>query len=307
MNPAAIELVGVEKRYDQSLVLDGIDLEVVAGETVCLLGPNGAGKTTTVEILEGFRTATRGFVRVLGYDPATRPPALRERVGIVLQECGFPQHLTVHEVLQAWTTYYSAPRSVAELMELVDLRSANHRLVRHLSGGQRRRLDFALALAGNPDVVFLDEPTTGFDPDARQRCWAAIENLRSLGKTILLTTHYLEEAERLADRVAILAGGRIQAYGTVRELASRSGLPSQIRVPLPKDLTTCALPDIAGVGRDGDHLLVRTQAPADALRALLHWARRHRLDDLSELAVTPPTLEDVYFTLASPHAGGFTP
>ena len=210
-------------RYGDRAVLRGIDLTVRRGEVFGLLGPNGAGKTTTLEILEGYRDPTAGRVRVLGIDPATHAVELRERTGVVLQECGFPLHLRVGELVDAWCTFYRAPRPLDELLEIVELTAERHSVVRRLSGGQRRRLDFALALAGNPDLIFLDEPTTGFDPEARRRCWTAIENLRSLGKTIVLTTHYLDEAERLADRVAILRDGRICACGTAAELADRAG------------------------------------------------------------------------------------
>jgi ABC-2 type transport system ATP-binding protein len=260
-------------------VLDGVDLDVGRGEVLALLGPNGAGKTTTIEILEGYREPTAGSVRVLGFDPWTHPRELRERTGVVLQECGFPNHLRVVELIDAWRAYYSAPRSTAELLELVELTDDRATLVRRLSGGQRRRLDFALALAGDPDVVFLDEPTTGFDPEARRRCWSAIENLSALGKTILLTTHYLDEAERLADRVAILAGGRIRAVGTSEELARLARTPTSISYTVP--------------GEDG-HVIVRTQEPSRTLQELIR-----RFGELHDLAVAPPTLEDSYLTLVA--------
>jgi ABC-2 type transport system ATP-binding protein len=230
---AAIEVHGLCKVYDGRTVLRGVDLVVERGEVFGLLGPNGAGKTTTVEILEGFRAATSGSVRVLGFDPADHAVALRERTGVVLQECGFPLHLRVGEMLDTWRTFYTAPRPAEELLELVELAPERNTIVRRLSGGQRRRLDFALALAGDPELVFLDEPTTGFDPEARRRCWAAIENLRGLGKTILLTTHYLDEAERLADRVAILRDGRIRACGTPAQLAREAGAEPRMALVQP--------------------------------------------------------------------------
>jgi ABC-2 type transport system ATP-binding protein len=217
--PLAIEVRGLTMSYGSRQVLRGVDFEVRPGEVFCLLGPNGAGKTSTVEILEGFRQRTGGDVRVLGVDPADQQARLRERIGIVLQECGFPRQARVAELIDIWRAYYPAPRPLAELLTLVELTADRDCQVRRLSGGQRRRLDFALALAGDPDLVFLDEPTTGFDPESRRRCWAAIENLRSLGKTIVLTTHYLDEAERLADRVAILQDGRVQTAGSVRQVA----------------------------------------------------------------------------------------
>jgi ABC-2 type transport system ATP-binding protein len=258
-------------------VLTGLDLEVRSGEVFSLLGPNGAGKTTTVEILEGYRDATAGFVRVLGLDPATHPLELRQRTGVVLQECGFPNHLRVGELLGAWRAYYPNPRPLDELLEVVELQDERSTLVRRLSGGQRRRLDFALALAGDPDLIFLDEPTTGFDPEARRRCWSAIENLRALGKTVLLTTHYLDEAERLADRVAILSGGTIRAVGTVRELTRLAHAPTRISYRPP----------------DGDRVTVETMDVGTTLRALLDSV------DLEELDVSAPTLEDTYLELVA--------
>ena len=219
----AISVDALHRSYGDRAVLRGVDFTVEHGEVFALLGPNGAGKTTTLEILEGFRDPSSGTVTVLGFDPATHPLELRQRTGVVLQECGFPLHLRVGELLDEWRSFYPAPRPLEELLEIVELASERDNIVRRLSGGQRRRLDFALALAGDPTLIFLDEPTTGFDPEARRRCWAAIENLRALGKTIVLTTHYLDEAERLADRVAILRDGRISACGTPAELARQAG------------------------------------------------------------------------------------
>ncbi len=214
-------------------MLRGVDLVVARGEVFGLLGPNGAGKTTTVEILEGFRRSDGGTVRVLGFDPATHSPELRARTGVVLQECGFPLHVRVGELIDAWRSFYPTPRPLEELLGIVELTAERDTVVRRLSGGQRRRLDFALALAGDPELIFLDEPTTGFDPEARRRCWGVIENLRELGTTIVLTTHYLEEAERLADRVAILQDGRIRACGTPGELASQAGAEPRMELVQP--------------------------------------------------------------------------
>jgi ABC-2 type transport system ATP-binding protein len=275
-NPAIV-VNGLRKDYGDRRVLAGIDLEVAPGEVLALLGPNGAGKTTTVEILEGYREPSAGTVRVLGFDPATHPRELRERTGVVLQECGFPNHLRVGELVDAWRAYYRRPRSTAELLDLVELGDERRTLVRRLSGGQRRRLDFALALAGDPDVVFLDEPTTGFDPEARRRCWAAIENLSTLGKTIVLTTHYLDEAERLADRVAILAAGRIRAVGTCQELRHLARTPTAISF---------------SVG--AERVMVHSLEPSSTVHTLLE---RH--GDLVDLVVAPPTLEDSYLRLVA--------
>ena len=228
-----IDVRALHKHYDGRPVLRGVDLAVNAGEVFGLLGPNGAGKTTTVEILEGFRTPDAGTVRVLGFDPATHAPELRARTGVVLQECGFPLHLRVGELVEAWRGFYPRPRPTEDLLAIVELTRERDAIVRRLSGGQRRRLDFALALAGDPELIFLDEPTTGFDPEARRRCWTVIENLRSLGKTIVLTTHYLDEAEKLADRVAILQDGRIRACGTVSELARQAGAKPRMQLVQP--------------------------------------------------------------------------
>ena len=213
---AAVCVAGLRMSFGATEVLHGIDFDVRYGEVFCLLGPNGAGKTTTLEILEGFTAQTAGHVSVLGMNPAAQPARLRERAGMVLQECGFPRHSRVEELIDLWRSYYPNPRPLGDLLEVVELTEVRNTQVRKLSGGQRRRLDFALALAGDPDLVFLDEPTTGFDPEARRRCWAAIENLRRLGKTVLLTTHYLDEAEQLADRIAILRAGRIELAGTTQ-------------------------------------------------------------------------------------------
>ncbi len=231
--PPVVEVEGLSKRYGDRVVVRDVSFVVGPGEVFGLLGPNGAGKTTTLEILEGFRNASAGRVRVLGFDPAAHDVELRERIGVVLQECGFPLHLRVGELLDAWRSFYRAPRPLDDLLDIVGLTLARDNVVRRLSGGQRRRLDFALALTGDPDLVFLDEPTTGFDPEARRRCWDAIQNLRALGTTIVLTTHYLEEAEHLADRVAILCDGSIRACGTPAELARQAGAEPRLAVVQP--------------------------------------------------------------------------
>jgi ABC-2 type transport system ATP-binding protein len=229
----AIEVRNLTMKYHDREVLKGVHFDVSSGDVFCLLGPNGAGKTTTNEILEGFRTRSGGDVSVLGLDPGAQPTRLRERVGIVLQECGFPRQARVAELIDCWRSYYPSPRPLGELLEVVELASEKNTLVRKLSGGQRRRLDFALALSGDPDLIFLDEPTTGYDPESRRRCWKSIENLKSLGKTIFLTTHYLDEAERLADRVAILIGGKIAVNGSVQEVTRQAGLRPCVKVVEP--------------------------------------------------------------------------
>jgi ABC-2 type transport system ATP-binding protein len=297
----AVHVRGLRMSYGGTEVLHGLDFEVRYGEVLCLLGPNGAGKTTTLEILEGFRAPTGGRVRVLGLDPAAQPARLRERVGMVLQECGFPRQVRVAELIDLWRSYYPSPRPLGELLEVVELAGARNTQVRRLSGGQRRRLDFALALAGDPELIFLDEPTTGFDPEARRRCWAAIENLRGLGKTILLTTHYLDEAERLADRIAILRAGRIELAGTTHEVAVRAGLATRISFSTPSALRRgqIPLPDGIDLTIRGPESVCHTANAAMTLRLLLAWAAEHGLGDLDGLAVTAPRLEDTYLQLAS--------
>jgi ABC-2 type transport system ATP-binding protein len=298
-----IEVSGLEKRYGRKQVLRGVDFSVHQGEVFCLLGPNGVGKTTTIEILEGFRAASAGTARVLGLHPSAQE--LRARIGVVLQECGFPRHMKVGELLKAWRMYYPRSLPQAYLLEVVELTAEEDSLVRRLSGGQRRRLDFALALAGDPDLIFLDEPTTGFDPEARRRCWIVIENLRSLGKTIILTTHYLDEAERLADRVAILAEGRVAQIGAPRELAIRSGAPTTISFvpPAPLRRGDVVLPDHlrlapesgpGSVPRADTRVEITSDDPWTDVRVLLDWAERNRLGPLADFSVAPPSLEEAY-------------
>ena len=296
---SAVYVRDLRMSFGAKEVLRGVDFDVRYGEVFCLLGPNGAGKTTTLEILEGFRSPTGGVVRVLGLDPAAQPGRLRERAGMVLQECGFPRQARVAELIDVWRTYYPNPRPLGELLDVVELTEVRTTQVRKLSGGQRRRLDFALALAGDPDLIFLDEPTTGFDPEARRRCWAAIENLRGLGKTILLTTHYLDEAERLADRIAIVRDGRIELCGTTHEVATRAGLATRISFTTPSALRRgqVPLPDGIDLAVRGSESVCHTSNAAMTLRLLLAWAHEHRLGDLDGLAVTAPRLEDTYLQL----------
>jgi ABC-2 type transport system ATP-binding protein len=296
---AAVQVAGLRMSFGGTEVLHGVDFDVRYGEVFCLLGPNGAGKTTTLEILEGFRVPSAGRVRVLGIDPAAQPVRLRERIGMVLQECGFPRQARVAELISLWRTYYPAPRPLGELLEVVELAEVQNTQVRKLSGGQRRRLDFALALAGDPDLIFLDEPTTGFDPEARRRCWAALENLRGLGKTILLTTHYLDEAERLADRIAILRAGRIELAGTIAQVAARTGLPTRISFTTPAALRRGQVPPPDGIdlARSGPASVCQTGNAAGTLRLLLAWAAEHGLGDLDGMAVTAPRLEEAYLSL----------
>ena len=296
---AAVHVAGLRMSFGATEVLHGIDFDVRYGEVFCLLGPNGAGKTTTLEILEGFTAQTDGHVSVLGMNPAAQPARLRERAGMVLQECGFPRQARVAELIDLWRSYYRHPRPLGDLLEVVELTEVRNAQVRKLSGGQRRRLDFALALAGDPDLVFLDEPTTGFDPEARRRCWAAIENLRRLGKTVLLTTHYLDEAEQLADRIAILRAGHIELTGTTHEVAARAGLDTRISFTTPSALRCGRVPLPGGIELSvrGPESVCHTGNAAMTLRMLLDWARQNSLGDLEGLAVTAPRLEDTYLQL----------
>ena len=283
--------------YGAFEAVKGIDLEVKEGEIFAFLGPNGAGKTTTIEILEGFRQRTGGDVAVLGLDPATAPLAWRERIGIVLQESEPIPELTAFEAVQMQAAYYDNPKDPAETLALVGLSdSADHR-TRKLSGGQKRRLDLALALVGDPALVFLDEPTTGFDPTARRESWGMIEALRELGNTVMLTTHYMDEAEHLADRIAVIAAGEIVARGTAKELADQVDATTQITwKPGPNDPKP---PERMGWTIDETgRVTIATKDSLLSVHALTTWATEMSVD-LPELNVMRPTLEDVYLELTS--------
>ncbi|HET8952433.1 MAG TPA: ABC transporter ATP-binding protein [Solirubrobacteraceae bacterium] len=274
----AIHAAGVRKAYGDVQALDGVDLTVRRGELLALLGPNGAGKTTLLEILEGHRRADAGQVSVLGHDPARRERALRERTGIVLQEEGLDPNLDVREAVELYGAAYPAPSPPGEVLALVGLADRADARAASLSGGQRRRLDLALGIAGDPELIFLDEPTTGFDPGARRRSWELISQLRALGKTILLTTHYMEEAQALADRVVVLARGRVVAEGTPDSLAAAAGEA------------------IVSYRAGGRVERIRTATPTADLAPLLS-AAAERGEDLEGLTVTRPSLEDVYLQL----------
>ncbi len=292
-----ISVKGLRKSYDGVEAVRGIDLEVGRGEVFAFLGPNGAGKTTTVEVLEGYRGRDGGEVTVLGEDPAGAARSWRARVGIVLQSCVQQKELTVRETLEMYAGYYPAPRDVAETIELAGLGDHAGERAGRLSGGQQRRLDVALALVGDPDLLFLDEPTTGFDPSARRQAWDALAGLRRLGKTIFLTTHYMEEAQRLADRVAIIRGGKIVAEGAPGELGGRAAAASEIHFRLPEGAPAELPLAIAGDAQiDGALVSVKTEKPVQTLHTLTEWAleRGHELRDLE---VRRPSLEDVYLEL----------
>jgi ABC-2 type transport system ATP-binding protein len=294
-------LRGLHKRYGDREAVRGIDLEVHRGEIFAFLGPNGAGKTTTVEILEGFRQASGGAVEVLGGDPWHAPASWRARIGIVLQESEAEPGLSARECLQLYAGYYPAPRDVDQTLALVDLADQADQRASALSGGQRKRLDVALALIGDPELIFLDEPTTGFDPAARRAAWEVIAGLRDLGKTVFLTTHYMEEAERLADRIAVIAAGQIVAEGTPQTLADRQLEAAQIAFSPPDGSSATELPAALATRvthqASGRLLLSSTRVAAD-LYTLAGWALEQGLE-LDDLQVTRPTLEDIYLQLTT--------
>jgi ABC-2 type transport system ATP-binding protein len=280
VSAAAILVRDLRKSYGAHEAVRGISFEIAEGEVFGLLGPNGAGKTTTVEVLEGYRERDGGEVTVLGHDPAESDPEFRERIGVVLQQSQLFQTLTVFEIHCMFAGYYAHPRDVDEVIDLVGLTEKRDARVKTLSGGQKRRLDLGVALVGDPDLVFLDEPTTGFDPAARRAAWEMIRSLRSLGKTILLTTHYLDEAEQLADRVAVLREGVIVREGTVAELTGGTS-ETEIRFR-----------------RDGHEVVLRTAEPTRVLNELTAEALAEGRE-LEGLSVRRPTLEDIYLLLTA--------
>jgi ABC-2 type transport system ATP-binding protein len=294
VDAAVISVRGLRKRYGALEAVAGIDLEVRRGEIFAFLGPNGAGKTTTVEILEGFRKRSDGDVSVLGVDPANAGPEWRNRVGTVLQESAPEPGLTVRECLQLYAGYYQAPRDIDETIALVGLEAKAETLGEELSGGQRRRLDVALGLVGDPELIFLDEPTTGFDPSARRAAWGVIDGLRELGKTVFLTTHYMDEAENLADRIAIIAGGRIVAEGTPQTLGGRERMAARISFTLPPGVAEAELP-LPASAHDG-RVEIQSELPLADVRTLADWALGRGLD-VGDLEVRRPSLEDVYLQL----------
>jgi ABC-2 type transport system ATP-binding protein len=292
----AIVVEGLRKSYGDVEAVRGISFEVRRGEVFALLGPNGAGKTTTLEILEGFRERSEGEVRVLGLDPTGRPLALRRRVGIVLQDTGSESYLTVREVLERTAGYYANPRAVPEVIALVGLEEKSDARVRVLSGGQRRRLDVALGIVGRPELVFLDEPTTGFDPSARRESWDLVRSLTGTGTTVILTTHYMDEAQALADRLAIIAAGRIVAEGTPESLGGRDTAASHIRFQLPPGISVDELPVAVDDPASAGAVTITTDDELRVLHRLTGWALDRGVE-LAGLSVEQPSLEDVYLEL----------
>ncbi|MFL5736440.1 MAG: ABC transporter ATP-binding protein [Actinomycetota bacterium] len=294
----AIDVKGLRKSYGDVEAVRGVDLSVDRGEVFALLGPNGAGKTTTVEILEGYRTRTAGEASVLGRDPATRDRELRERVGIVLQSTGVDPYLSVAETVEMYRGYYPSPRPLDEVIDLVGLQEKRDTRVVKLSGGQQRRLDVAVALAGDPELLFLDEPTTGFDPSARRNAWQIVKNLASLGKTVFLTTHYMDEAQHLAGRVAVISAGQIVAEGPPSRLGGRDTATAVVRFRLSGPQTALPSAIASDVTQEDGGFRYQAEDPARFLHELTGWA----LDNgvlLEGLDVSRPTLEDVYLKLTA--------
>jgi ABC-2 type transport system ATP-binding protein len=294
----ALEVRDLRKSYGELEAVRGVSFKVARGEIFGLLAPNGAGKTTIVEILEGYRTRTDGDAVVFGMDPARGERAFRDRVGIVLQQSGVQQDLTVAELVEMYGRYYARRRPVDEVIEVVELTEKRNTRAKSLSGGQHRRLDLALALVGDPDLIFLDEPTTGFDPAARRQAWSTVRSLCELGKTVFLTTHYMDEAQHLADRVAVMRAGEIIALGRPDELGGRDLRPAEIRFVLPAAWSLGDPPDVPSARRsiDGDRVLVQTSEPVLATQRITSWALDHDVE-LGHFSVSQPTLEDIYLEL----------
>ncbi len=294
MTERVIDVRGLRKSYGDVGAVQGVDLHVDRGEVFALLGPNGAGKTTTVEILEGYRTRTSGEASVLGYDPATGGSEMRRRIGIVLQSTGVDPYLTVRETVELYAGFYPSPRELDEVIDLVGLAEKRTTRVNKLSGGQQRRLDVAVALAGDPELLFLDEPTTGFDPNARRNAWGIVKNLTDIGKTIFLTTHFMDEAQYLANRVAVIAKGEIVAEGTPSSLAGRDRMKTKVSFRLPAG--SPMPPDWGQVpGPDGRFILQTDDATRTA-GEVTGWALEHGFS-FDSFEVSQPTLEDVYVEL----------
>jgi ABC-2 type transport system ATP-binding protein len=294
---SVVVVQGLRKAYGSVVAVDGLDLVIEPHEVVALLGPNGAGKTTAVEVIEGYRKPDAGTVSVLGMDPQTGGRAFRERIGVVLQEAGFEEQFTPRELIRLHAGYYPHPHAVDEVIGLVGLEEKADAKVKTLSGGQRRRLDLALGIVGGPEMLFLDEPTTGFDPSARRKAWELIDRLRDLGATILLTTHYLDEAQHLADRVVVIDRGRVIAQGTPEQLAARSGAATVVSFRLPSGIGVSELPAVGDATRvAGTVVEIRTRSATADVHAVTAWAVSRGVE-LEALTLARPSLEDVYLDL----------
>jgi len=294
----AIVVEGLAKSYGNVLAVKSVDLRVQRGEVFAFLGPNGAGKTTTVEILEGYRSRDAGMVKVLGQDPWRAPRSWRGRIGIVLQNSRMEPEHTVRQTLDLFAGYYPSPRSTDEVMDLVGLTAQHDQRVGKLSGGQQRRLDVGLGLIGRPELVFLDEPTTGFDPAARREAWQMLSRLREGGTTVFLTTHYMEEAEALADHTAIIVGGEIRAAGTPAELVADLGGQTEIRFDLPAGVDLATLEAGVGATVEGGRVCLKTAAPEEALELIQSWSRVRGVK-LDGLEIRRATLEDVFLEVTA--------
>ncbi len=300
MGDTAIEVRGLRKSYGSLEAVKGIDLSVAEGEVFALLGPNGAGKTTTVEILEGYRERTAGEISVLGRDPARGYLDLKSQIGIVLQSTGVDPYLTVRETVELYRGYYPSPRPADEIIDLVGLAAKRGTRVSKLSGGQMRRLDVAVALAGDPTLLFLDEPTTGFDPSARRNAWEIVRDLAALGKTVFLTTHFMDEAQYLANRVAVISGGTIVAEGPPSTLAGRDQAATVIRFRVPDGVA--GVPELGQTAISDGTMELRTDDPTRVLHDLTGWALERGVR-FETLDVTRPSLEDVYLAITGGEAG----
>lgn len=295
---AAIAASGVRKQYGSFEALRGVDLEVREGEVFALLGPNGAGKTTFVEILEGFRTRSAGSATVLGVDPGQGGPEWRARLGIVLQSAGLFETLTPDELAAHFATFYPRHLEPARVIDMVGLSEKRNARCRSLSGGQKRRVDLALGIIGDPDLIFLDEPTTGLDPQGRRQLWDVVREFTALGKTVFLTTHYLDEAEQLADRVGVIIGGQLVEVGTPREIGGRERALARVTFTLAGQLAGQPLPELgAPADLDGARVAITTAHPTATVAALARWAESLGEPELPGLAVSRPSLEDVYLAM----------
>jgi ABC-2 type transport system ATP-binding protein len=302
---AAISVRGIRKSYGGFEALRGIDLEIAPGEVFALLGPNGAGKTTLVEILEGFRIRSAGEASVLGRDPAHGDASWRARIGVVLQAAGLFELLTVEEAVSHFASFYPAPLEPARVIEMVGLTDKSKARCLSLSGGQKRRVDLALGIVGDPELIFLDEPTTGLDPQGRRQLWEVVREFSRLGKTVLLTTHYLEEAEQLANRVGVIIRGQLAALGPPMEIGGRERALARVTFALSGRLANAALPGglTAVPGADG-HVTVTTATPTAVVADLRQWAAALGEPELPGLAVSRPTLEDVYLAMVAESDAG---